>query len=84
MRLDKYLKVSRIIKRRALAKEVADAGRILVNDREAKSSTTLKAGDVVEIKYGNKVFVFEVLQLLDSTKKDDAKAMYRIIEETRL
>jgi ribosomal 50S subunit-recycling heat shock protein len=84
MRLDKYLKVSRIIKRRTLAKEVADAGRILINDKIAKSSSTVSIDDIIEIKYGNKIFVVKVIKLLDSTKKDDAKAMYEILEERRL
>ncbi|MFP4287131.1 MAG: RNA-binding S4 domain-containing protein [Candidatus Izemoplasmataceae bacterium] len=84
MRLDKYLKVSRIIKRRTLAKEVSDAGRVLVNQKVAKSSTNLSIGDIIEIKYGNKVFIVRVTNLLDSTKKDDAKNMYEILEEKRI
>lgn len=84
MRLDKYLKVSRIIKRRTLAKEVADAGRILINNKVAKSSSVVSLDDVIEIKYGNKVFIVRVTKLIDSTKKDDAKAMYEIIEERKL
>jgi ribosomal 50S subunit-recycling heat shock protein len=84
MRLDKYLKVSRIIKRRTLAKEVSDAGRVLINNKVAKSSTTVKVGDIVEIKYGNKLFIIKVKELLESTKKDDAKTMYEIIEDKRL
>lgn len=84
MRLDKYLKVSRIIKRRTLAKEVSDAGRVLINNKVAKSSTTVNVDDIIEIKYGNKVFIIKVTQLLESTKKDDAKTMYEILEEKRL
>ena len=84
MRLDKYLKVSRIIKRRTLAKEVSDAGRVLINNKVAKSSTTVNVGDIVEIKYGNKLFIIKVKELLESTKKDDAKTMYEIIEDKRL
>ena len=71
MRLDKYLKVSRIIKRRTVAKEVADKGRIKVNGILAKSSTDLKINDQVEIRFGNK-------------KKEDAAGMYEIISETRV
>ncbi|MCK5761617.1 MAG: RNA-binding S4 domain-containing protein [Candidatus Izimaplasma sp.] len=81
MRLDKYLKVSRIIKRRTIAKEVADNGRILVNDRIAKSSTKLSVGDVMCIYFGNKEVVIRVLELQESTKKENAKNMFEIIEE---
>ncbi len=84
MRLDKYLKVSRIIKRRTVAKEVADNGRILINDRVAKSSTKLSVGDVISIYFGNKLVIIKVLELQESTKKDDAKNMFEIIEEKRL
>lgn len=84
MRLDKYLKVSRIIKRRTLAKEVADSGRILINDTTAKSSSTVHVDDVITIRYGNKVLIFKVTKLLESTKKDDAKSMYTILEEKPL
>jgi ribosomal 50S subunit-recycling heat shock protein len=81
MRLDKFLKVSRIIKRRALAKEVADQGRILINDKVAKSSTNVGVNDNVEIRFGNKTLVIKVDQLLDTTKKDDAERMYTIVSE---
>lgn len=84
MRLDKYLKVSRIIKRRTLAKEVADNGRILVNSRIAKSSTKLSEGDIIEIQFGNKIVVIKVLELRDSTKKEDSQNMFEIIEEKRI
>ncbi|KRK47033.1 RNA-binding S4 domain-containing protein [Secundilactobacillus kimchicus] len=81
MRLDKFLKVSRIIKRRTVAKEIADKGRILVNDRQAKSSTDVRANDTLVIKFGNKTLTVQVLQLLDTTKKQDAENMYKIISE---
>lgn len=81
MRLDKYLKVSRIIKRRTVAKEIADNGRILVNERVAKSSTDINVGDVIVIQFGNKKLTVQVEKLLDSTKKDDAMLMYSIISE---
>ncbi len=84
MRLDKYLKVSRIIKRRTLAKEVADSGRITINEKIAKSSSTVDIDDVITIRYGNKILIFRVTKLLESTKKDDAKTMYTIIEEKSL
>ncbi|MCH4167859.1 MAG: RNA-binding S4 domain-containing protein [Streptococcaceae bacterium] len=81
MRLDKYLKVSRIIKRRTVAKEVADKGRIKVNGLLAKSSTDLKTNDEVEITFGNKRLTFKVLEMKDSTKKEDAERMYQILSE---
>ena len=84
MRLDKYLKVSRIIKRRSVAKEVADKGRIKVNGVLAKSSTDLKVNDQIEVRFGNKVLTVKVLEMLDSTKKEDASKMYKIISETRI
>lgn len=84
MRLDKYLKVSRIIKRRPVAKEVADKGRIKVNGVLAKSSTDLKVNDKIEVRFGNKVLTVKVLEMLDSTKKEDASKMYEIISETRI
>ena len=84
MRLDKYLKVSRIIKRRPVAKEVADKGRIKVNGVLAKSSTDLKVNDQIEVSFGNKVLTVKVLEMLDSTKKEDASKMYEIISETRI
>jgi len=83
MRLDKFLKVSRIIKRRTVAKEVADKGRIQVNGQLAKSSANVKEGDLVKILFGNKTLELKVLQLQDSTKKEDAKNMYEIISETQ-
>lgn len=84
MRLDKYLKVSRIIKRRPVAKEVADKGRIKVNGILAKSSTDLKISDEIEIRFGNKLLTVRVLEMKDSTKKEDATRMYEIINETRI
>jgi ribosomal 50S subunit-recycling heat shock protein len=82
MRLDKFLKVSRIIKRRSLAKEVADNKRIQVNGKIAKSSTKLEVGDTITITFGNKIVEVKVKQLLDSTKKEDASLMFEIIQET--
>ncbi|HEO1319371.1 RNA-binding S4 domain-containing protein [Streptococcus agalactiae] len=84
MRLDKYLKVSRIIKRRPVSKEVADKGRVKVNGVLAKSSTDLKLNDQVEIRFGNKLLTVKVLEMKDSTKKEDAIKMYEIINETRI
>lgn len=84
MRLDKYLKVSRIIKRRTVAKEVADKGRIKINGILAKSSTDVKINDQIEIRFGNKLLTVKVLEMKDSTKKEDALKMYEIISETRI
>ncbi|MEY8462829.1 RNA-binding S4 domain-containing protein [Streptococcus merionis] len=84
MRLDKYLKVSRIIKRRTVAKEVADKGRIKVNGILAKSSTDLKINDEIEIRFGNKILTVKVLEMKDSTKKEDAAKMFEIISEKRV
>lgn len=77
MRLDKFLKVSRIIKRRSVAKEMADQGRVLVNDRPAKSGSKISVGDTIEIQFGNREMKVEVIQLLDTTKKEDAENMYK-------
>ena len=82
MRLDKFLKVSRIIKRRSVAKEIADQGRILVNDLPAKSSTTVKAGDTLTIKFGNKTETVKINQIVETTKKSEAEDMYEIVDET--
>ena len=75
MRLDKYLKVSRIIKRRTVANEACDAGRVMVNDKVAKAGTDVKVGDVIEIEFGNKTVKVRVTMIADSTKKEDAKDM---------
>lgn len=83
MRLDKFLKVSRLIKRRTLAKTLADSGRVQVNGVVAKASTTLDVGHVLAIEYGDRLVQIEVLALLDSTKKEDAKYMYKIINEEK-
>lgn len=83
MRLDKFLKVSRIIKRRTVAKEIADKGRIQVNGQLAKSSTNVKVGDTLKILFGNKTLEVRVLELRDTTKKEEAKDLYEVISETR-
>lgn len=76
MRLDKYLKVSRIIKRRTVANEACDAGRVMVNGKIAKAGTEVRIGDVIEIAFGNKTVKVQVTMIADSTKKDDAKEMF--------
>ena len=77
MRLDKFLKVSRLIKRRTVANEVCDNDRIQVNGRPAKASYAVKVGDQIEIAFGSRVLKVEVLQVADNVRKDDAAAMYR-------
>ncbi|KRN01509.1 ribosome-associated heat shock protein [Levilactobacillus senmaizukei DSM 21775 = NBRC 103853] len=81
MRLDKYLKVSRIIKRRSVAKEIADKGRIMINGKVAKSSSDVVTNDELVIKFGNKTLTVQVNELLETTKKDDAERMYTIVKE---
>ena len=79
MRLDKYLKVSRIIKRRTIANEACDAGRVMVNGKAARASYDIKVGDVIEIAFGTRNFKAEVLTVQETVKKDDAAAMYKIV-----
>lgn len=81
MRLDKYLKVSRLIKRRTVANEVADAGRILINGKIAKASQAVKAGDVIEVTFGNRPIKVRVLSDAEPRTKDVAREMYEIISE---
>lgn len=80
MRLDKYLKVSRIIKRRTVANEACDADRVLVNGKAARASYNVKIGDVIEIAFGTRTFKAEVVSLTETVKKEDAAAMYKICE----
>lgn len=79
MRLDKFLKVSRVIKRRTVACDACNSGRVSVNDKVAKPSHTLKVGDIVKVQFGDNIFSFKVLDLSESTKKQDAKLMYEIL-----
>ena len=79
MRLDKYLKVSRIIKRRTVANEACDAGRVIVNGKPARASYDIKVGDVIEITFGTRPFKAEVTTVQETVKKDDAAAMYKIV-----
>ena len=80
MRLDKYLKVSRVIKRRTLANEVADAGRVLVNGKPAKASYTVKIGDIIEVTFGNRPVKIRVLSAVEQQGKDVAREMFEVIE----
>ena len=79
MRLDKFLKVSRLIKRRTVANEACDAGRVLVNDKAAKASYDVKNGDVIEIQFGTTSVKVEVLDVQETVKKDEAKELYRYL-----
>ena len=81
MRIDKFLKVSRLIKRRTVANEVADAGRIVVNGREVKASYQVKVGDEVQIMFGNKPVKVKVLSVENTNSKDGAREMSTVIEE---
>jgi ribosomal 50S subunit-recycling heat shock protein len=79
MRLDKFLKVSRLIKRRTIANEACDAGRVTINQKQAKASASVKTGDVIEIGFGSKSVKVEVLDVAETTKKDDAKELYKYL-----
>ena len=79
MRLDKYLKVSRLIKRRTVANEACDAGRVMINDKVAKASQEVKKGDVIEIRFGEKTVKVEVTDIIETTKKENAAEMYRYL-----
>ena len=79
MRLDKFLKISRLIKRRTVANEACDAGRVLVNGAVAKASAKVKAGDIIEIQFGTKSVKAEVLDIRDTTKKEEAKDLFRYL-----
>lgn len=79
MRLDKYLKVSRLIKRRTVANEACDAGRVMVNDKVAKASVDVKVGDKITINFGNKDVKVEVLSIAETVKKEEAKEMFQYL-----
>lgn len=79
MRLDKYLKVSRLIKRRTVANEACGAGRVSINGKPAKASAEVKIGDVLEIGFGNKQVRVEITEITETTKKEEAKDMFRYL-----
>jgi ribosomal 50S subunit-recycling heat shock protein len=79
MRLDKYLKVSRIIKRRTVAKEACETGRVSINDKTAKPGTEVKEGDIIEIKFAAKSLKATITSIAEHVRKEDAKAMYELI-----
>ncbi len=80
MRLDKYLKVSRIIKRRTVAKEASEGGRVTINGKAAKPSSEVKEGDVLEIRFGEKTARYRVVQVAETVRKNDAGLMYELLE----
>ena len=80
MRLDKYLKVSRIIKRRTVANEACDGGRVMINGRVAKASADVKIGDVIEVGFGSNLLKVKVLSVADAVKKDEASGMYEVVQ----
>lgn len=80
MRIDKFLKVSRLIKRRSVANEACDASRVLLNGKPSKAGTQVKVGDTITLSFGNKTVSVEVLNVADHVPKEDAAYMYRIIE----
>ena len=79
MRLDKYLKVSRLIKRRTVANEACDAGRVMLNGKVARASANVKQGDIIEILFGSRTVKAEVLDVQETVRKEEAKEMYRIL-----
>lgn len=79
MRLDKYLKVSRLIKRRTVANEACDAGRVLLNNKVARASAEVKVGDIIEIAFGTKNVKVEVVNVEETTRKEDAKELFRYL-----
>lgn len=84
MRLDKFLKVSRLIKRRTLAKEVADKGRISINGNQAKASSIVKVGDELFIQFGQKLVTVRIEKLQETVRKEDAATMYSILKEEKI
>ena len=82
MRLDKYLKVSRIIKRRTVAKEACDGGRVTINDKVSKAGAEVKEGDIMEIRFGNRVGRYEITDVKEVVRKENAAEMYRVLEES--
>jgi len=80
MRIDKFLKVSRLIKRRSVAQEACDKGRITVNEKVAKPSVSVKVGDIIEIRFGEKITRVEVLAIKETTRKDEASEMIKLLD----
>ena len=81
MRIDKFLKVSRIIKRRTVANEACGSGRVMINNKVAKPGTEVKPGDIISIRFGEHVGLYEILSIAETVKKDEASSMYRVLQE---
>lgn len=81
MRIDKYLKVSRIIKRRSVANDACGSGRVMINDKTAKPSSSINCGDIISIRFGEHTGHYEVLSVFDTVTRDRASEMYRILDE---
>lgn len=84
MRLDKFLKVSRLIKRRTVAKEISDQGRIDINGKQAKSSSTVKVGDILTVKFGQRIVTVKIDRLQENSRKEEAAEMYTVVSEERV
>lgn len=84
MRIDKYLKVSRVVKRRTVANEVCSAGRVLINDKVVKPGAEVKVGDIVTIKFGNGETRFRILNIKETVRKEEASEMYELLEGTEV
>ena len=84
LRLDKYLKVSRIIKRRPIAKEVSDAGKITINGRVAKASTEVKPGDILSIRFGSRFLEVEIIDCKENIKAAEAKELYKVLKQEKI
>ena len=82
MRLDKYLKVSRIIKRRTVAKEACDGGRVSINGKVCKAGAEVKEGDVMEIRFGNRIGRYQITDVREVVRKENAAEMYTVLEES--
>lgn len=79
MRIDKYLKLTRIIKRRTIAQEACDQGRVSINDKVVKASASVKIGDIIQIQFGEKLLKYEVLDIKEHVKKEDTESLYRML-----
>lgn len=79
MRIDKYLKLTRIIKRRTIAQEACDQGRVSINDKIVKASASVKVGDIIQIQFGEKLLKYEVLDIKEHVKKEDTESLYRML-----
>lgn len=84
MRLDKFLKVSRVIKRRTVAKEICEAGKIAVNGRPAKAGHEVKAGDTLDIRFGNRQMKVEILEIRETVRADQADSLYKVLEDKKI